>query len=42
MIYRPASLKNIPQQPDSLEWSVDSKGGIKVKNLAGMLFNCIV
>lgn len=32
MIYRPASLKNIPQQPDSLEWSVDSKGGIKVKN----------
>ncbi|EFB4000329.1 TPA: molecular chaperone [Klebsiella pneumoniae] len=32
MIYRPASLKNIAQQPESLEWSVDGKGGIRVKN----------
>ncbi|EHW7391862.1 Cro/Cl family transcriptional regulator [Escherichia coli] len=32
MIYRPASLKNIPQQPERLEWSINDKGSIKVKN----------
>ena len=32
MIYRPVSLKNIPQQPESLELSLDEKGNVKVKN----------
>ncbi|EJG3799237.1 molecular chaperone [Escherichia coli] len=32
MLYRPISLKNIPQQPENLEWSVDGKGKVKVKN----------
>ncbi|EES9566312.1 TPA: molecular chaperone [Escherichia coli] len=32
MIYRPTSLKNIQQKPESLEWSLDEKGKLKVKN----------
>ncbi len=32
MIYRPASLKNIPQRPDSLQWSVNDVGKLKVYN----------
>ncbi|HAZ3609952.1 TPA: molecular chaperone [Escherichia coli] len=32
MIYRPASLKDIVQQPEDLEWSLDEKGKVNVKN----------
>ncbi|HEF8785808.1 TPA: molecular chaperone [Providencia alcalifaciens] len=32
MIYRPISLSTISQQPERLEWFVDEKGKVKVKN----------
>lgn len=32
LFYRPNSLKNIPQQPESLQWNVNNQGKIKVYN----------
>ena len=32
MFYRPASLKNIKQEPESLKWTVNSNGQVKVYN----------